>query len=378
MQGQPACDSPATPAIPAGQENKLASTPSIPPLGLSTTGSSASFAAGGGLDSARPLSTRRLKKELLCADSTKAEMSNSAGHVTLTDSQGTPRSVRVVQQQELEDFNMVNVKWVWSFEGKTHQIVLRHGRRSGIRKIYVDKTLIERTKSFADRFVDRGSHHVFTIEGRSAEIAILPGKSACFRYMLTIDNEDIERDLNISAPGLSADIGTHFVRPCASSEGFGMTLANCGNRADGVVIIELEPGLPAHACGLLVGDVVLAVDEVSVVDTNVILDKLAHAKGEVTLEVSGCSPSRLVVVPNPFNGTTNGKIELSDTSCGVGVYVSSVTHATDVPHGTGRLELGDVILSVDGAVTESARETIKYMQRGPQRLTFVLAGRSIG
>ena len=139
MQGQPACDSPATPAIPAGQENKLASTPSIPPLGLSTTGSSASFAAGGGLDSARPLSTRRLKKELLCADSTKAEMSNSAGHVTLTDSQGTPRSVRVVQQQELEDFNMVNVKWVWSFEGKTHQIVLRHGRRSGIRKIYVDK-----------------------------------------------------------------------------------------------------------------------------------------------------------------------------------------------------------------------------------------------
>lgn len=120
-------------------------------------------------------------------------------------------------------------------------------------------------------------------------------------------------------------------------------------------------------------------------------------------------------MPNPFNGTTNGKIELSDTSCGVGVYVSSVTHATDVPHGTGRLELGahpppwwwwgggeagqrdvgrllrrnlragvrmasagDVILSVDGAVTESARETIKYMQRGPQRLTFVLAGRSIG
>ena len=41
--------------------------------------------------------------------------------------------------QELEDFNMVSVKWVWSFEGATHQIVLRHGRRSGIRKIYLDK-----------------------------------------------------------------------------------------------------------------------------------------------------------------------------------------------------------------------------------------------
>ena len=34
---------------------------------------------------------------------------------------------------------MVSVKWVWSFEGATHQIVLRHGRRSGIRKIYLDK-----------------------------------------------------------------------------------------------------------------------------------------------------------------------------------------------------------------------------------------------
>ena len=52
-------------------------------------------------------------------------------------------------------------------------------------------------------------------------------------------------------------------------------------------------------------------------------------------------------------------------------------HAAEAPRGTARLELGDVILSVDGAVTESSRETIKYMQRGPARLTFVLAGRSL-
>ena len=52
-------------------------------------------------------------------------------------------------------------------------------------------------------------------------------------------------------------------------------------------------------------------------------------------------------------------------------------HAAEAPRGTARLELGDVILSVDGAVTESSRETIKYMLRGPARLTFVLAGRSL-
>jgi hypothetical protein len=58
-----------------------------------------------------PLSTRRLKKEVLRADSSNAELSNQmAGHVLLTDRMGTPRSVRVVQQQELEDFNMVSVK----------------------------------------------------------------------------------------------------------------------------------------------------------------------------------------------------------------------------------------------------------------------------
>ena len=37
----------------------------------------------------------------------------------------------------------------------------------------------------------------------------------------------------------------------------------------------------------------------------------------------------------------------------------------------GQLELGDVLLSVDGAVTESAKETMKYLKRGPQVLTFV-------
>lgn len=103
------------------------SMPNIPSLGLGKV-PNASLSAGGGLGSDRPLSTRRLKKELLCADSANNEVSNSAGHVTLADSSGTPRSVRVVQQQELEDFNMVNVKWVWSFEGNTHQVGLPRSR----------------------------------------------------------------------------------------------------------------------------------------------------------------------------------------------------------------------------------------------------------
>ena len=54
-----------------------------------------------------------------------------------------------------------------------------------------------------------------------------------------------------------------------------MTLANCGQRADGVVVLELEPGFPAHRSGLLVGDIILSVGEECIVDTNVSADDLS-------------------------------------------------------------------------------------------------------
>ena len=57
---------------------------------------------------------------------------------------------------------------------------------------------------------------------------------------LSIDNEEIERDIGISAAGLSAELGTHFVRPVVGNDGFGMALANGGQRTDGVVVLELK------------------------------------------------------------------------------------------------------------------------------------------
>ena len=129
--------------------------------------------------------------------------------------------------------------------------------------------------------------------------------------------------------------------------------------------------------GLLVGDIVLSVGEECVVDTNVIIDKLTDVQGEVILEVAGSSDSRLVTIPNPHASEDSGSLLLSDTACGVGVYVKEVVPAKSNSIGTGRLEVGDVILSVDGAVTESSKETMKYIARAPDPLTFVVAGREL-
>ena len=77
----------------------------------------------------------------------------------LTDSVGTPRAVRVVQKEESEGRNIIRVGWIWSTEGTTYQIELRHGRKSGIRKIYINKRLVERVKTLKDFFSDIGSVH---------------------------------------------------------------------------------------------------------------------------------------------------------------------------------------------------------------------------
>ena len=105
------------------------SEPAIPSLGLAGMGGSGACANPNDPDY-RPLSSRRLKKEVLRAETASVDGSNSAGHITLRDGSGTPRSVRVVQHEEFENFNMVSCKWVYSLDSKSYQIELRHGRRS--------------------------------------------------------------------------------------------------------------------------------------------------------------------------------------------------------------------------------------------------------
>lgn len=101
----------------------------------------------------------------------------------------------MVQKEEYEDSNMLTVTWIWTWEGVTHQVELRHGRRSGIRKVYVDKTLQERHRSMKNLLSDVGSRHEFTVGNKSAEVVIVPKGASGFLYQLKIDGQGIEQNM---------------------------------------------------------------------------------------------------------------------------------------------------------------------------------------
>ena len=69
------------------------------------------------------------------------------------------------------------------------------------------------------------------------------------------------------------------------------------------------------------------------------------------------------------------EITVTNNEHGEGVVVSGLGAGSAAEEG---ILVGDIILSVDGAVTESSRETMKYIARAPDPLTFVVAGRDLG
>ena len=129
------------------------------------------------------------------ADSQDPLSSKGWGVVTLQDGSGTEREVRVVQKEEYEDTNMVHITWFWTWEGVTHQVELRHGRRSGIRKIYVNKKLEDRVKSMKNLLSDTGSQHSFMVGPKEGEILIVPKGASGFTYQLRIDSMPIEQNM---------------------------------------------------------------------------------------------------------------------------------------------------------------------------------------
>lgn len=324
-------------------------------------------------------SGRRLSKTVMRSDSQDAEGSKGWGMVALNDGSGTERAVRVVQKAEAEDFNMMKVSWVWTEDGQTNQIDLRHGRISGIRKIYVNKELITREgKNLKNLISDSGSTHYFEIGPHSACIDIRPkGKLSGFTYQLMIDENPIEQSLGGPTSDLGRlDIGTRAVQLPKTSDGLGMTLRNNPLGPTGVVVWTVEPGKAAERAGIGVGDVVLSIEDNIVQEIDHLVEYVSHSVGVVNMELAGTAQSRTVVLRKRPNGEDAEKLPiglgLQTTSCGIGILVTEIDpgSAAWVCKEEGGLRLGDAILSINGTVPSSPKHAVNLIVTGGSHISF--------
>ena len=242
------------------------------------------------------LSGRRLSKSVMRSDSQNAEGSKGWGMCEVrTDGSGTTRAVRVVQKAEKEDFNMYKITWLWTVDDKTFQVDLRHGRRSGIRKLYVNKELVERVHRMKDMVADSGSTHRLALDKKhEAVVRILPKSSISgFTYQLEIDGNPIEQNLAGPMAGGNLDIGERTVTLPKAEDGLGMTLRNNPLGTTGVVVWTLERGKAAAAAGILPGDVVLSVHDEIVNDIGPLTELVAKGPStHVNMELAGAPACR--------------------------------------------------------------------------------------
>ena len=289
-------------------------------------------------------SGRRLSKTLMRADSQDLPGSKSWGIVELPGADGVRSRVRVVQKEEAEDANMLRVTWVWTHEGETSQVELRHGRKSGIRKVYVNKTLQQRVKSVRNLLSDVGSSHSFEAGRVAGEVVITPKPISGFVYQLRLNDMPIEQAVDGPAGTSSLDIGTRAVQLAKSEAGLGMTLRNNPLRT-GVVVWTVEPGKCADMAGIMVGDVLLSIGDVILESIDSLLEQVAQAKEVVDLELAGPGPSRAVTITKAVD--EYGRMDvpvgigLVPTSCGVGLLVTDVD-----PQGAGA-RAGALLIAAD-------------------------------
>jgi len=343
----------------------MSSVPALQNLPAGSQGSNA------GPPTPHAKSGRRLSKSVLRADSQDVEGSKIWGVVSVRDHQGEEQRVRVVQKEEVETFNMIKVSWFWTWQGTTHQVELRHGRKSGIRKISVDKHEIERVKTVKNLVADSGSTHSFQVGGKPADIMIAPKGSSGFTYQLMIDGNAIEQNIVGPMSDLPLDIGTRSIELPKTDDGLGMTLRNNPLQM-GVVVWSVEDGKAADKAGIKVGDVVLSI-ETHLVDSidNLVAYVAECTEGIVHMEVAGTAPSRIVSMVKSKENPKVG-LGLQTTSCGIGILVTEID--ADGTAAQSHLKVGDSILSVDDVVPTSPKHAVQLIMGSEYAVKFVVIG----
>jgi len=312
---------------------------------------------------------RRLSKSIMRADSQDEEASKGWGMLTMRDHTGEHKPVRVVQKSEFEDSNMVKITWFWSWENQTHQVELRHGRRSGIRKIYVDKMLLERQRSIKNMLSDTGSTHEFVVGGKRGEVMIVPKGASGFLYQLKIDGQAIEQNMVGPVAERPLDIGTRPIQLPKTVDGLGMTLRNNPFKT-GVVVWTVEENKAASNAGLRIGDVVLSIEDHLIDSIDNLVEYVGEAEEFVNMEVAGIGQSKQVSVVKARDKPVG--LGLQVTSCGVGILVTEVDAGGSAAQSA--IKVGDTLLSINGVVPTSPKHAVQLITSAEYIINLIVIG----
>ena len=324
------------------------------------------------------LSGRRLSKSVLAADSQGIEDSKAWGLVSVRGHDGSEQAVRVVQSAMAEDWNMIKISWQWfdSSNGKNYIVELRHGRRSGIRKIYVNKELIHREKKLMKMVSDSGSTEGFALDsGMDATINIIPKGMSGFTYTLEINGNPIEQQTspNVS-PEAGLDIGVRAIQLPKTADGLGMTLRNNPLGGTGCVVWSVEPGKAAEQNGIQVGDCVLSIEDHLVSSIEHLIEYVAESVSVVNMEMAGTGSSKIVQMKKKIAGMEDKKVPiglgLQTTSCGVGILITEIDKGSCAEM-CGLLKEGDCILSINGSVPSSPKDAVRLTLDERRTLTMM-------
>lgn len=247
---------------------------------------------------------------------------------------------------------------------------LRHGRRSGIRKVYVDKVLLERHRSVKNMLSDVGSTHEFMVGNKRGEVMIVPKGASGFLYQLKIDGMPIEQNFVGPIAERPLDIGSRPIQLAKTADGLGMTLRNNPFKT-GCVVWTIEEDKAAWNAGLRAGDVVLSIEDHIIDGIDHLVEYVSEAEGGVVnMEVAGVGQSRQVAVVKARDKPVG--LDLQVTSCGIGIVVTGVD-----PNGSAAqsaIKVGDTILSIGGAIPTSPKHAVQLITQAEYILNLVLIG----
>jgi len=344
------------------------------------------------------------------------------GQLTFRSKTGASLHIRVVQETVREDLNMRRVRWCFTEGTDKFEIELKHGRTSGLRKIYVNQVVQERIKSLSNLFSSQESTHEFALNGETTRAAkVLISKNGAgwaeYTYQLLIDDQPIQlidqtdtappspvetralspvpghlshrsaespptarrslsfsrRRSSASQKALAAQLACfHVVRLDKSKGEVGICVSNServlasGKRRVGVVLIGVAKHSIAAQAGLQVGDVIMAVNDKQV-DSHQDAIREVDASSVLQLKVWGLAPSRTIKLFR--HGGLKFGVSVADNEVGPGVMLSALDNK-GIFFRQG-LRVGDVVLSINDQVLDNHEAAVSAIDQSKDEANVV-------